>query len=202
MIKDAKFIMSNEDYRKCPDHKLPEYAFIGRSNVGKSSLINMLTNKKRLAKTSTNPGKTLLINHFLIDDSWYLIDLPGYGYAKIAKTKRTKLKSIIESYITKRTLLTQLFILLDIRHKPMTIDIEFINWCGQQGIPMGLVFTKADKLKPEEIENNLELFRKKLSEFWDELPPIFATSAMSGVGKDEFLDYINHTNEEIKKGFK
>jgi GTP-binding protein len=202
MIKDAKFVMSNEDYRKCPDHKLPEYAFIGRSNVGKSSLINMLTNKKRLAKTSTNPGKTLLINHFLIDESWYLVDLPGYGYAKIAKTKRAKLKSIIESYITKRSLLTQLFILLDIRHKPMEIDIEFINWCGHHGVPMAIVFTKADKLKPEEVEKNLEVFKEKLSEFWDEFPPMFVTSAMNRAGKDEFLAYIDETNEEIKKSFK
>ncbi|PLX20708.1 MAG: YihA family ribosome biogenesis GTP-binding protein [Salinivirgaceae bacterium] len=202
MIKEATFVMSNEDYRKCPDHKLPEYAFIGRSNVGKSSLINMLTNKKKLAKTSTNPGKTLLINHFLIDQSWYLVDLPGYGYAKIAKSKRSKLKSIIESYISKRTHLTQLFILLDIRHKPMDIDIEFINWCGQNNIPLGLIFTKADKLKPSELEANLEAFKEYLLKYWDELPSLFVTSAMNTLGRDDFLAYIEQTNADIKSNFK
>jgi GTP-binding protein len=202
MIKEATFVMSNEDYRKCPDHKLPEYAFIGRSNVGKSSLINMLTNKKKLAKTSTNPGKTLLINHYFIDESWYLVDLPGYGYAKIPKTKRAKLKSIIESYISKRTHLTQLFILLDIRHKPMEIDIEFINWCGQHSIPLGLIFTKADKLKPIELETNLNAFKTHLYNYWDELPPIFVTSAMNTTGRGDFLEYIEQTNSDIKKNYK
>lgn len=202
MIKSATFVMSNEDYRKCPSHNLPEYAFIGRSNVGKSSLINMLTNKKKLAKTSTNPGKTLLINHYLIDDSWYLVDLPGYGYAKIAKSKRTRLKSIIESYITKREHLTQLFILIDIRHKPLEIDIEFINWCGQQGIPIAVVFTKADKLKVEVLEEKLETYKSELLKFWDELPAYFVTSAMNNMGKDEFLDYISDINNQIKKSYK
>lgn len=195
-IKSAEFVISNTDVKKCPDNGLPEYAFIGRSNVGKSSLINMLTNRKGLAMTSSKPGKTLLINHFIINDNWYLVDLPGYGYATAGKSMREKLKSIIESYILYREELTCLFVLIDCRHDPQPIDIEFMEWLGENGIPFSIIFTKIDKLSKSKLSENLKAYRDKLFETWEELPPIFITSSEKVQGRDELLGYI----DEINKG--
>ena len=196
-IKTAEFIISNTEWQKCPDTNLPEYAFIGRSNVGKSSLINMLTNRHGLAKTSSKPGKTLLINHFLIDKTWYLVDLPGYGYATASKTMREKLKRIIESYILFRAQLTNLFVLIDCRHEPQKIDLEFMQWLGESGIPFSIVFTKKDKLSNAKFIENIEKYKIKLSETWEELPPIFYTSAEKKTGKEELLGYINDVNKNL-----
>jgi GTP-binding protein len=195
-IKTAEFVISNTDIRKCPTDGLPEYAFIGRSNVGKSSLINMLTNRRGLAMTSSKPGKTLLINHFLINKEWYLVDLPGYGYATAGKSIREKLKQIIESYILYRNELTSLFVLIDCRHEPQQIDLEFMEWLGENGIPFSIVFTKADKLSKSKLNENLKQYQEKLSEVWEELPPVFVTSSEKGQGRDEVLGYI----EEVNKG--
>lgn len=195
-IKSAEFVISNTDVKKCPDNGLPEYAFIGRSNVGKSSLINMLTNRKGLAMTSSKPGKTLLINHFVINDNWYLVDLPGYGYATAGKSMREKLKDIIESYILYREELTCLFVLIDCRHDPQPIDIEFMEWLGENGIPFSIIFTKIDKLSKSKLSENLKAYRDKLFETWEELPPIFITSSEKGQGREELLGYI----DEINKG--
>lgn len=195
-IKSAEFVISNTDVKKCPDNGLPEYAFIGRSNVGKSSLINMLTNRKGLAMTSSKPGKTLLINHFIINDNWYLVDLPGYGYATAGKSMREKLKNIIESYILYREELTCLFVLIDCRHDPQPIDIEFMEWLGENGIPFSIIFTKIDKLSKSRLSENLKAYRDKLFETWEELPPIFITSSEKGQGREELLGYI----DEINKG--
>lgn len=195
-IKSAEFVISNTDVKKCPDNGLPEYAFIGRSNVGKSSLINMLTNRKGLAMTSSKPGKTLLINHFIINDNWYLVDLPGYGYATAGKSMREKLKDIIESYILYREELTCLFVLIDCRHDPQPIDIEFMEWLGENGIPFSIIFTKIDKLSKSKLSENLKAYRDKLFETWEELPPIFITSSEKGQGREELLGYI----DEINKG--
>lgn len=197
-IKSAEFIISNTDYRKCPETKLPEYAFIGRSNVGKSSLINMLTNRKDLAKTSSKPGKTLLINHFLINDEWYLVDLPGYGYATASKTMREKLKKIIESYILFREQLTNLFVLIDSRHEPQKIDLDFMQWLGENGIPFSIIFTKKDKLSARQFTENIDSYKKKLSEDWEELPPIFYTSSEKRIGKEELLEYIDGINKSLE----
>jgi GTP-binding protein len=194
-IKTAEFIISNTDWRKCPETTLPEYAFIGRSNVGKSSLINMLTNRKDLAKTSSKPGKTLLINHFLIDGKWYLVDLPGYGYATASKSMREKLKKIIESYILFRAQLTNLFVLLDCRHEPQKIDLEFMQWLGESNVPFSIVFTKKDKLSASKFAENIEKYKVQLSETWEELPPIFYTSSEKKVGKEELLNYIDEINK-------
>ncbi|MDA3866117.1 MAG: ribosome biogenesis GTP-binding protein YihA/YsxC [Salinivirgaceae bacterium] len=196
-IKKAAFITSNQDYRNCPDHQLTEFAFIGRSNVGKSSLINMLTNQKRLAKISGKPGKTLLINHFLMNDNWYLVDLPGYGFARIPKAMQRKLQQMIEAYILKRENLTQLFILIDGRHEPMKVDIDFINWVGGQGVPFALIFTKSDKSKRRELNKILQLYEERLKESWDELPKIFVTSATNGEGKAEVLKHIQQIIEQV-----
>ena len=196
-IKTAEFIISNTDWKKCPDSKLPEYAFIGRSNVGKSSLINMLTNRKDLAKTSSKPGKTLLINHFLINSEWYLVDLPGYGYATASKSMREKLKKIIDSYILFREQLTNLFVLIDCRHEPQKIDLEFLQWMGENGIPFSIVFTKKDKLTNAKFSENIESYKKKLSEEWEELPPMFFTSAEKREGKEILLDYIDEINKSL-----
>ncbi len=196
-IKSAEFIMSNTDYRKCPSDNLPEYAFIGRSNVGKSSLINMLTNRKDLAKTSSKPGKTLLINHFLIDQSWYLVDLPGYGYATASKSMREKLKKIIESYILFREQLTNLFVLVDSRHEPQKIDVEFMEWLGESGIPFSIVFTKKDKLSNSKFAENIASYKQQLSEQWEELPPMFYTSSEKKEGKEELLSYIDTINHSL-----
>ena len=196
-IKTAEFIISNTDWKKCPDGKLPEYAFIGRSNVGKSSLINMLTNRKDLAKTSSKPGKTLLINHFLINGEWYLVDLPGYGYATASKLMREKLKKIIDSYILFREQLTNLFVLIDCRHEPQKIDLEFMQWMGGNGIPFSIVFTKKDKLTNAKFSENIESYKKKLGEEWEELPPMFFTSAEKHEGKENLLDYIDGINKSL-----
>ncbi|MEA4975398.1 MAG: ribosome biogenesis GTP-binding protein YihA/YsxC [Paludibacter sp.] len=196
-IKSAEFVISNTDVKKCPDNGLPEYAFIGRSNVGKSSLINMLTNRKGLAMTSSKPGKTLLINHFIINDNWYLVDLPGYGYATAGKSMREKLKNIIESYILYREELTCLFVLIDCRHDPQPIDIEFMEWLGENGIPFSIIFTKIDKLSKSRLSENLKAYRDKLFETWEELPPIFITSSEKGQGREELLGYIDQINKDL-----
>ncbi|MDD5989011.1 MAG: ribosome biogenesis GTP-binding protein YihA/YsxC [Bacteroidales bacterium] len=195
IIKDAKFIISNSRADMCPKHDRPEYAFIGRSNVGKSSLINMLTGRKALAKTSSTPGKTLLINHFLINNDWYLVDLPGYGYAQRGKSEMSKLKSLIEHYVLEREELTCLFVLIDSRHELQAKDAEFIRLLGENGVPFGIIFTKADKLSKTAAKNNVENICKALSEEWEELPPYFVTSSATGLGKDEVLGFIDDCNK-------
>ena len=198
-IKSAEFIISNTDIAKCPDTSLPEYAFIGRSNVGKSSLINMLANHRKLAKTSATPGKTLLINHFLINKEWYLVDLPGYGYAKKGKEEREKLWRIITSYILRREQLTNLFVLVDSRHEPQKIDLEFIEWLGENGVPFSIVFTKADKQGIKRLNANIKAYLEVLKEQWEELPPYFATSSLEKTGRTELLDYIESINRSLAK---
>ena len=195
-IKSAEFIISNTDYLKCPDSRLPEYAFIGRSNVGKSSLINMLCDRKGLAMTSSKPGKTLLINHFLFNKNWHLVDLPGYGYATTGKKMREQLQEIIENYILNREQLTCLFLLIDCRHEPQKIDLEFMEWLGENHVPFSIVFTKLDKLSHVKGVESIRVYKEKLSEQWEELPPIFITSSEKRTGRDELLGYI----EEITKG--
>ena len=196
-IKSATFEISNTDVRKCPPGNKPEYAFIGRSNVGKSSLINMLTNKNGLAKTSSTPGKTLLINHVLINDAWYIVDLPGYGYAQRGKESREKLKHIIQSYILGRAQMTNLFVLVDSRHKPQKIDLEFMQWLGENEVPFSIVFTKMDKLGKEAGQRNVEAYKAQLLEQWEELPPLFITSSEDRRGRDELLNYIEEINRQI-----
>ena len=198
IINSAEFVISNVDYKKCPVSELPEYAFIGRSNVGKSSLINMLTGKKDLAKTSSKPGKTLLINHFIINEQWHLVDLPGYGYAKASKTMRDKLKGIIEGYVLFRQQLTNLFVLVDSRLAPQQIDLEFMEWLGEQEVPFSIVFTKGDKQSNSQLSANVMAYKKKLIETWETLPPIFVTSAEKGFGKDDILNYIESINAQIE----
>lgn len=197
IIKSAEFIISNTDYKSGPQDGKPEYAFIGRSNVGKSSLINMLTNRKGLAMTSSTPGKTMLINHFLINDEWYLVDLPGYGYARRGKEGRDKLRIIIEDYIMERTAMTSLFVLVDSRHQPQKIDLEFMEWLGEEGIPFSIVFTKGDKQGTGKLRMNVNAYKTELLKSWEELPPIFVTSAEVGLGKDEVLGYIEGINKTI-----
>lgn len=197
IIRSAEFVVSNTDVAKCPQTTIPEYAFIGRSNVGKSSLINMLTQHKGLAMTSQKPGKTQLINHFLINDEWHLVDLPGYGYARVGQANRERLKSIIEDYILERPQLTSLFVLLDCRHEPQKIDLEFIEWAGENEVPFSLVFTKADKLSRGRLAENVELYKQRLLQTWEELPPIFITSSEERLGRDELLDYIEHINQSL-----
>ena len=196
-IKSAEFIISNTDYLKCPDSKLPEYAFIGRSNVGKSSLINMLCNRKDLAMTSSKPGKTLPINHFLINNNWHLVDLPGYGYATAGKKMRDKLQDIINDYILNREQLTCLFLLIDSRHTPQQIDLEFMEWLGENGVPFSIVFTKLDKMSAAQAKQSLKAYQDKLIEQWEELPPIFATSSEKRIGRDELLNYIEDINKTL-----
>lgn len=198
-ITSAEFVISNTDFRKCPESKLPEYAFIGRSNVGKSSLINMLTNKKGLAMTSSKPGKTLLINHFLINNNWHLVDLPGYGYATTGKKMREQLKSIIEDYILLREQLTALFLLIDVRHEPQKIDLDFMEWLGENGVPFSIVFTKMDKLSNQRAKESVKVYTEALKEQWEELPPIFTTSSEKRVGRDELLGYIQSINSDLTK---
>lgn len=193
-ITSAKFTISNSDVAKCPDSALHEYAFIGRSNVGKSSLINMLTGQRKLAMTSSTPGKTTLINHFLINDSWYIVDLPGYGYACRSKEARAELRRIINSYILGRPQMTSLFVLVDSRHEPQKIDMEFMAWLGENGVPFAIVFTKADKLSKGALAANVEAYKQKLLEQWEELPPIFITSSETSQGRDELLNYIEELN--------
>lgn len=199
-IKSAKYEISNADVRKCPAHGKPEYAFIGRSNVGKSSLINMLTRKKGLAKTSQTPGKTLLINHFSINDGkWYIVDLPGYGFASRGMKQREEIRRIIESYILNRHEMTCLFVLIDIRHDPQKIDMEFIEWLGENGVPFAIVFTKADKLSKTAAERSVARFRNALEAQWETLPKMIVTSSEKGDGRDELLDYIDSINKEVEK---
>ena len=193
-IKTADFITSSSRADMCPDVNLPEYALIGRSNVGKSSLINMLTQRKALAMTSATPGKTMLINHFKINYEWYLVDLPGYGYAKRGKREMEKLKNLISYYVLERKQLTCLFVLIDSRIKPQNIDLEFIRFLGENGVPFGIVFTKADKPKSAELNKNVSAFLKELSKEWEELPPHFITSSQNGKGRDDFIGYIEQLN--------
>lgn len=193
-INSAKFVISNTDVNKCPIHTMHEYAFIGRSNVGKSSLINMLTRHKSLAMASSTPGKTMLINHFLINDSWYIVDLPGYGYAQRNKESRAKLKTMIESYILNRSQMTNLFVLIDSRHKPQKIDLEFFEWLGENGIPFSIVFTKIDKLSKVAVKKSVESYCATLLESWEELPPVFITSSSTGAGRIQMLEYIEQLN--------
>ncbi len=194
IVNSARFEISNTSVNKCPDGKRHEYAFIGRSNVGKSSLINMLTGRQKLAKTSATPGKTLLINHFLINDEWYIVDLPGYGYARRGKSQRDDLQTMIEGYILGRSQMTNLFVLIDSRHAPMKIDLEFFNWLGENGVPFSIVFTKLDKLGPEAGKRNVRQYCNKLLETWEELPPVFLTSSEDGRGREQLLDYIEQLN--------
>ena len=189
-IKDARFVISNTDVAKCPAGDRPEYAFIGRSNVGKSSLINMLTGRKGLAMTSSTPGKTMLINHFDVDGSWYIVDLPGYGFARRGKEGRENIRRIIEHYILERESMTSLFVLIDSRHEPQKIDLEFMEWLGENGVPFAIVFTKADKLGVTVLRDKIEAYKTRLLEDWEELPPIFITSSETRKGKEELLDYI------------
>ncbi len=196
-IKQAEFTLSAPLVSMCPKDTKPEYAFIGRSNVGKSSLINMLTNNKKLAKTSSTPGKTLLINHFIINKEWYLVDLPGYGFAKRSKKEIEKLDQMIRSYILQREQLVNVFVLVDIRLEAQKIDLEFINWLGMSSVPFCIVFTKADKLTPNKASQAMEAYKKKLLEEWEELPPMFLTSAEKKVGRDDVLDYIESINHSL-----
>ena len=191
IIKTATFVTSSTKISQCPSPDIPEFAFIGRSNVGKSSLINMLTNQNKLAKTSGTPGKTQTINHFVINSQWYLVDLPGYGYAKVSKKMRSVFEDFIRSYITKRVNLECLFVLVDSRHEPQVIDLEFIRWLGEEGIPFAIVLTKTDKLTPTVLARNIEIFKTRLLEEWEELPALFFSSAVQKNGRDEILAYID-----------
>lgn len=197
-IKQAAFVVSNTQVAKCPTHKLPEYAFIGRSNVGKSSLINMLTNHKGLAKTSSKPGKTQLINHFLINKEWYLVDLPGYGYAKVSKQSKKTFQQFITDYFKKRRELVCAFVLVDIRHEPQKIDLEFMQWLGENAIPFAIIFTKADKLTEKQIQEHVTSYSKILLQQWEEMPPYFITSSENRLGKEDLLSYIETINQSLK----
>jgi ribosome biogenesis GTP-binding protein ysxC len=197
-IKQAAFVVSNTQVAKCPTHKLPEYAFIGRSNVGKSSLINMLTNHKGLAKTSSKPGKTQLINHFLINKEWYLVDLPGYGYAKVSKQSKKTFQQFITDYFKKRRELVNAFVLVDIRHEPQKIDLEFMQWLGENAIPFAIVFTKADKLTEKQIQEHVASYSEILLQQWEEMPPYFITSSENRLGKEDLLSYIETINQSLK----
>ena len=197
-IKSAEFVISNTKVELCPKGNLPEYAFIGRSNVGKSSLINMLTKKPKLAMTSATPGKTLLINHFLVNKEWYLVDLTGYGYAARGKKQVDKIQKIIEDYVLEREQMTNLFVLIDIRLEPQKIDLEFFEWLGENGVPFSIIFTKADKLSVGKAKANVNDYLNKLSEQWEELPPVFISSSEKKTGREEILDYIDSINQSLK----
>ena len=197
-IKSAEFVISNTDVKKCPAGNFPEYAFIGRSNVGKSSLINMLTGKKGLAMTSQKPGKTLLINHFIINNNWFLVDLPGYGFAQRGKEGRQNIQRIIEDYILEREQLTNLFVLIDCRHEAQKIDLEFMEWLGENGVPFSIIFTKIDKISKGRLQENLKAYQEKLLEPWEELPPILLSSSEKKDGREEILDYIDTINKSLK----
>ena len=197
ILKNAAKLLSAPMVSMCPKDNKPEYAFIGRSNVGKSSLINMLTNNKKLAKTSATPGKTLLINHFIINNEWYLVDLPGYGYAKRSKKEVGKLEQMISGYLLQREQLVNVFLLVDVRLEPQKIDLDFIQWLGDSSIPFAIVFTKADKLSAVKVSQQVEIYKKVLLETWEDLPPVFITSAEKRQGRDEVLDYIDRINKEL-----
>lgn len=198
-IKSAEFTISSSRADMCPKSDIPEYAFIGRSNVGKSSLINMLTKKPKLAMTSSTPGKTLLINHFLINKEWFLVDLPGYGFALRGKKMMEKIKNLIEYYVLEREQLTCLFVLIDSRHEPQKIDLEFIEWLGENGVPFAIIFTKADKQTVGKTKQNVNNYLNKLKEQWEELPPHFVSSSENGTGRQEILDYIDSINKSLKE---
>lgn len=195
---NPQFIISNTDIAKCPAPDRPEYAFIGRSNVGKSSLINMLAGQKKLAKTSGRPGKTQLINHFLFEGSWYLVDLPGYGYAQVSKAKKADWGKMIETYLKERKNLLCTFVLIDVRHEPQEVDMEFMLWLGEQEIPFAMVFTKGDKLSPPKRDKNVAFYKREMRKFWEEMPQYFVTSAVQEKGKDELLNFIREINSEFK----
>jgi len=197
-IKSAEFLVSNSDVTKCPKDQLPEYSFIGRSNVGKSSLINMLMQRKNLAKTSGRPGKTQLINHFLINKNWYLVDLPGYGYARVSKSSKRVFQKFITEYFAKRTQIVLAFVLIDCRHEPQPIDMEFMQWMGENQIPFSIIFTKADKLKPNALDRNIEAYTQKMLETWEEMPQYFITSSSNDKGREEVLNYIEEINLQVK----
>jgi GTP-binding protein len=201
IIKSAAFLQSNTKIDKLPAANKPEYAFIGRSNVGKSSLINMLTNRKQLAKTSSTPGKTITINHFLINNEWYLVDLPGYGFAQRSKKDREAWKKMLDEYIKNRKNLVSMFVLVDSRIEPQKIDLEFINHLGELQMPFSIIFTKVDKIKELELQRNLQVYKEKLAEEWEEMPNIFITSSEKEVGKDDVLNYIDGLNEQLKGSF-
>ncbi len=194
IIKEVGFVKSSQKWQECPEPTKPEYAFIGRSNVGKSSLINALMNRNKLAKTSQTPGKTQLINHFIVNQEWFLTDLPGYGYARVSKSIRKDFAKLITNYILNRKNLVNVFVLVDVRHSPQKIDLEFMQWCGESNIPFSIVFTKADKLKPNVVEGKVETYRKHLLNFWEELPPMFVTSAEKKEGTEPILKTIEETN--------
>lgn len=193
-IKSAEFVKSSSKLEECPPPALPEYAFIGRSNVGKSSLVNLLTGQNKLAKVSGQPGKTQTINHFLIDDTWYLVDLPGYGWARVSKTEKAKWVKMIEGYFAGRENLACVFVLIDSRHEPQPIDVEFVNQLGMSGIPLALVFTKVDKDGLNKAQGKISLFKKEMKKTWEEVPPVFLTSTVSGLGKEELIGYIREVN--------
>ena len=197
-IKTAEYLMSNDDYRKCVKPDKPEFAFIGRSNVGKSSLINMLTSNSKLAKTSASPGKTQKINHFVINNQWYLVDLPGYGYAKVSKSQRAVFRKMIDDYILNRQNLVNLFVLIDCRHEPQDIDVEFINWLGESRVPFTIIFTKADKIGPNVLKANVKAYKEHLLQTWENLPDMLVSSAISKMGQEEILDYIEKIIKELQ----
>lgn len=199
IIKNIDFVKSSGKWQECPEPVLPEYAFIGRSNVGKSSLINALMNKKDLAKTSQTPGKTQLINHFLVNENWYLTDLPGYGYARVSKSLRKDFEKLITNYILNRKNLVNLFVLVDVRHEPQKIDLEFMEWCGENAIPFSIIFTKADKLKPGAATRNIEHYKNELLKTWEDIPTIYLTSAEKKTGGEEILNFIEKTNNYLIK---
>lgn len=199
VIKSAEFVKSSQKWQDCPEPALPEYAFIGRSNVGKSSLINAMTNHKDLAKTSQTPGKTQLINHFLVDESWFLTDLPGYGYAKVSKNMRKDFEKLITNYILNRQNLVNLFVLVDTRLSPQKIDLEFMQWCGESSVPFSIVFTKADKLKPGGADRNVDAYKTELLKTWEDLPEIYVTSAEKKAGTEQILKFIQDTNQFLIK---
>ena len=197
-IKSAKFVVSNQKVSNCPDNLLPEYAFIGRSNVGKSSLINMLTNQKKLAKTSGRPGKTQLINHFIINEKWYLVDLPGYGYARVSKKTKKIFQAFITAYFKERKQLVCAFVLIDIRHKPQEIDLKFMQWLNENEIAFSIIFTKSDKLKPNNIQDKISLYKDIIEEIWEEMPNYFITSSTKYIGKESLLNFIGTINSSLK----